>query len=271
MAQAPDPVSFEPGPFTPFPRFPGTAIVAAMRAFAAAQPWRATAHALTLVGSHDTRGSDAAWAIRDLVTVAFGLLATMPGIPMLWAGDEIGQEGVNGEDGRRPFPWHDTGQLGHRPAGHQPGPVRSSRRQRGPAPRRAALAGGRRRLLTFLREAPERAVLVHAARADHTPVRLPASLVGRTSRVWPGPRTSTPTPTAPSPCPPAGQPSACGAARGRDNPARQDRDAHAWMALRNLRGQPGQVAGRDAVGEPCDGLGLPLPDARWDVLQPQAQ
>ena len=39
-----------------------------------------------------------------MITVAFGLLATMPGIPMLWAGDEIGQEGTNGEDGRRTLP-----------------------------------------------------------------------------------------------------------------------------------------------------------------------
>ncbi len=33
--------------------------------------------------------------------------------------------------------------------------------------------------LTFLREAPSETVLVHAARADHSPVRLPASLIGR--------------------------------------------------------------------------------------------
>jgi len=31
---------------------------------------------------------------------------TMPGLPMVWAGDEIGQEGITGEDARRPFPWH---------------------------------------------------------------------------------------------------------------------------------------------------------------------
>ncbi|MBP8294136.1 MAG: hypothetical protein KAX65_15275, partial [Caldilineaceae bacterium] len=31
--------------------------------------------------------------------------------------------------------------------------------------------------LTFLREAPGERVLVHAARADHTPVRLPAAVV----------------------------------------------------------------------------------------------
>ena len=51
--KAPEPVAFEPGPVHPVPRFPGTATATAMRAFTAAQPWRATAHALNLVGSHD--------------------------------------------------------------------------------------------------------------------------------------------------------------------------------------------------------------------------
>ncbi len=32
--------------------------------------------------------------------------------------------------------------------------------------------------MTFLREAPEERVMVHAARADHVPVRLPMSVVG---------------------------------------------------------------------------------------------
>ena len=32
-------------------------------------------------------------------------MMTMPGLPMVWAGDEIGMAGRWGEDGRRPFPW----------------------------------------------------------------------------------------------------------------------------------------------------------------------
>ena len=45
-------------------------------------------------------GSDAA-----VHRVAAGLQFTLPGVPMLFAGDEIGLEGVNGEDARRPMPW----------------------------------------------------------------------------------------------------------------------------------------------------------------------
>ena len=37
--------------------------------------------------------------------VAVGLQFTLPGVPMVFAGDEIGLEGVNGEDARRTMPW----------------------------------------------------------------------------------------------------------------------------------------------------------------------
>jgi len=97
------PVEFEPGPFTAPPRFPGTAVVSAMRAFAAAQPWRATAHALTLVDSHDTMRIRTLLGDPGLVTVAFGLLATLPGpCTMLWAGDDsgLGAERAAGRVGR---------------------------------------------------------------------------------------------------------------------------------------------------------------------------
>lgn len=175
----PGPVPFEPGPFTALPRFPATGTVAAMRQFAAAQPWRATAHALTLVGSHDVPRIRTFLGDPGLITVAFGLLATMPGIPMLWAGDEIGQEGANGEDGRRPFPWHrpeawDTERLAVTRA------LFAAR-----ADSVALRRGGLRWMsvqadsMTFLREAPGESVLVHAARADHAQVRLPTSVVGR--------------------------------------------------------------------------------------------
>jgi alpha-glucosidase len=175
----PEPVAFEPGPFTPTPKFPATSMIAAMRTFAAAQPWRATAHALNLVGSHDVQRIVTLLGDPGLVTVAFGLLATMPGIPMLWAGDEIGQEGDNGEDGRRPFPWHDTSRWDT---------ARLATNRALFAARAESVAlrhGGLRWLsvgadhITFLREAPDETVLVHAARAAHPPVVLPASVVGR--------------------------------------------------------------------------------------------
>jgi alpha-glucosidase len=176
--KGPSEVPFEPGPFTAIPRLSGHDIVASMREFSAAAPWRATSHALTLVGSHDTMRISTMLGDPRLVSVSLGLLATMPGIPMLWAGDEIGQEGVNGEDGRRPFPWADQGEWNSdRLALVQ---ALFEARKRFPALRQ----GGLRWLsvgddaFTFLREAPGESVLVHAARANHAPVKLPSEIVG---------------------------------------------------------------------------------------------
>jgi alpha-glucosidase len=175
----PEPPRFDPGPFTPFPSFGATSMVAAMRGFAAARPWRASAHSLTLVGSHDVaRIATFLGGDQGLITLAFGLLASMPGIPMLWAGDEIGQQGVNGEDGRRPFPWHDASRWDMA----RLATTRALFRAR--AESVALRRGGMRWLavsddaVTFLRETPDEAVLVHAARAAHPPVRLARPVIG---------------------------------------------------------------------------------------------
>jgi alpha-glucosidase len=89
------------------PRLGGSSVMETMREFAAMAPWRSIRHSFNLVGSHDTT------RIRTLVgedsrqvDVAAGLLFTMPGIPMMMYGDEIGMRGDYGEDGRRPMPWN---------------------------------------------------------------------------------------------------------------------------------------------------------------------
>ena len=53
---------------------------------------------------------------RDRQLVGIGLQMTMPGVPMVFAGDELGLEGEWGEDARRTMPWDSTGRLGHRAA-----------------------------------------------------------------------------------------------------------------------------------------------------------
>jgi alpha-glucosidase len=102
----------------------------------------------------------------------------MPGIPMLWAGDEIGQEGVNGEDGRRPFPWDNPDEWDH----DRLAITRALFQTRNQS--EALREGGLRWLaiednaFTFLRESANETVLVHAARADHTAITLPTGVVG---------------------------------------------------------------------------------------------
>jgi alpha-glucosidase len=61
---------------------------------------------MVLLDSHDTA------RMRTVVNgdsnrhlSAMALLLTYPGVPSIYAGDEIGLEGAWGEDGRRPMPW----------------------------------------------------------------------------------------------------------------------------------------------------------------------
>ncbi|WP_439938268.1 alpha-amylase family glycosyl hydrolase [Nocardia sp. N13] len=90
----------------PVPRRDGGAVVDTFRAWQGTLGWRATSSSWNILGSHDSArirtvvGGDAA-----VHRVAAGLQFTLPGVPMLFAGDEIGLEGVNGEDARRPMPW----------------------------------------------------------------------------------------------------------------------------------------------------------------------
>jgi len=161
------------------PRLPGGSVAAAMRAFTAATPWRAVSHAMNLVSSHDTARVATRLGDPALVDVALGLLATYPGIPMIWSGDEIGMAGVDGEDGRRPFPWH-------RPESWDHARLATVREYFGARAASVALRRGGLRwlvvdddVLVCAREAPGEVVVGQAARAAHPPVRLPETAVGR--------------------------------------------------------------------------------------------
>jgi alpha-glucosidase len=156
------------------PRLGGCAVLETMREFSAIVPWRTVQHSLTLVGSHDTtRVRSLVGADDRVVDVAAGLLMTMPGIPMVTYGDEIGMLGSFGEDGRRPMPWDE-----------KQWDTRLLRVYRGLiAARRSSVAlrhGGLRWVhadddaLVFLRQSPEETALVHCARAAHATLTIPA-------------------------------------------------------------------------------------------------
>jgi alpha-glucosidase len=154
------------------PRLGGASVMETMREFAAGVPWATVRHSFNLVGSHDTTrirtlvGEDA-----RQVDVAAGLLFTVPGIPMLTYGDEIGMEGEFGEDGRRPMPWGSDG-WDSRLLETYRGLIAA---RRGSA---ALREGGMRwvyaddEALVFLRETPSEVALVHCARDAHDPVVL---------------------------------------------------------------------------------------------------
>ncbi len=154
------------------PRRDGPTTLATMRAFGALVSWRALTGSWQLLGSHDTA------RIRTVVgdparhEVAAGLLCTLPGPPMIFAGDELGLTGTNGEGSRTPMPWH-------RPESWDAAHLERYRalialRRSEPALRVGGLrwAYADSDTLVFLREAPTGAVLVLARRAAAAPVRL---------------------------------------------------------------------------------------------------
>ncbi|QBX54808.1 glycoside hydrolase family 13 protein [Nocardioides seonyuensis] len=163
----------------PVPRRTGGEVVDTIRAWHGALGWRAVSSSWNILGSHDSArirtlvGGDAA-----VHRVAAGLQFTLPGVPMLFAGDEIGLEGVNGEDARRPMPWDDEdawdlatlatyGELAALRRGHV-----------------ALRRGGLRwahvddDVIAFVREHPVESVLVVARRTSAPGVEIPGLTLG---------------------------------------------------------------------------------------------
>ena len=72
-----------------------------MRAFRAGVPWQSTLHSWTLLDSHDSARFRTVAGSRERQLVGVGLQMTTPGVPMVFAGDELGLEGAVGR-GRAP-------------------------------------------------------------------------------------------------------------------------------------------------------------------------
>ena len=90
------------------PRISGSQLVNSMKQFNASVPWRSVTASMVLLDSHDTA------RFRTVVNgdvashlSAMTMVLTYPGVPSIFAGDEIGLEGAWGEDGRRTINWDD--------------------------------------------------------------------------------------------------------------------------------------------------------------------
>ena len=91
---------------TSLPRFTGGEMVAAMTQFNSGIPWRALMASMLLLNSHDTaRFRNVVGGNVDRHFAGMGLLLTYPGVPSIFAGDEIGLQGAWGEDARRTINW----------------------------------------------------------------------------------------------------------------------------------------------------------------------
>lgn len=161
-------------PYDETPTASAEAFVRAFRRFSAPMPWTVRSLAMNAIDTHDTpRFADRADAAHQLV--AAGLSFTLPGTPVLFAGDEFGLRGSDGEASRTPLPWGSD-------AGLAPAYARLSAVRAGSP---ALRTGGMRWLyadadaLAFVRECEGVAELVVACRSA-AELSLPTgSLAGR--------------------------------------------------------------------------------------------
>ncbi|GAB2453883.1 alpha-glucosidase [Conyzicola lurida] len=91
-------------PFGTIPSYTGREVFAAHNQFTAGFPWRVRLHTMNALDTHDTPRF-LTHAVPGSVPVAFGLSVTLPGIPVIFAGDEFGLVGDDGEHSRSPLPW----------------------------------------------------------------------------------------------------------------------------------------------------------------------
>ncbi len=157
----------------PAPLYTGAEAVTVMRAFRAGVPWEATLNSWNLLDSHDTARFSTVADSRGKHIVGVGLQMTTPGVPMIFAGDEIGLEGEWGEDSRRTMPWGEQESWDNT--------LLAAYRELAALRRSSdALARGGLRYVyvgddafAYLRETRGERLLCLAARAPHTPITVP--------------------------------------------------------------------------------------------------
>jgi alpha-glucosidase len=93
----------------------GTDFVQSYTQFIAGFPWHVRLNNMNPLDTHDIPRFKT-YAIKGAQKVGAGLQFTFPGIPVIWAGDEFGLDGWNGESSRTPLPWnnereHDTSMM----------------------------------------------------------------------------------------------------------------------------------------------------------------
>lgn len=91
-------------PIGGIPRYTARQFVDAVVRFTGGIPWRVRLGNMQPLDTHDT-GRFATNAGSGTIPVAVGLMVTLPGLPVVFAGDEFGLTGAEGEDSRTPIPW----------------------------------------------------------------------------------------------------------------------------------------------------------------------
>src|SRR5262249_20045414 len=152
------------------PSYDGHQAATIMRIWRAGVPWEASLHSWLMLDTHDTPRFRTVSGSLARQLVGVGVQMTSPGVPMIYAGAELGLEGSSGRDARARIP-------GDRPELWDGRLLEESRRL--VKPRRSSVAlerGGLRYAhigadaLASLRETKEERLLCLAARAPHEPI-----------------------------------------------------------------------------------------------------
>lgn len=98
---------FQGLPFA-MPKINGRQLVASIQEFNSSIPWRSLTASMMLLDSHDTARFRTV-VLGDIAAhkTAMTMMLSYPGVPSIFAGDEIGLEGSWGEDARRTINWED--------------------------------------------------------------------------------------------------------------------------------------------------------------------
>lgn len=158
------------------PRYTAREFVDAVVRFTAGIPWRVRLGNMQPLDTHDT-GRFATNAAPGTIPLAVGLMVTLPGIPVVFAGDEFGLTGADGESSRTPIPW---GSAGEPAVAERFALYRDLLALRRAHP--VLATGGLRWLhvddgsVVFVRESADESVLVLATRAD-ADIALPAHML----------------------------------------------------------------------------------------------
>lgn len=91
-------------PIGGIPRYTARQFVEAVVQFTGGIPWRVRLGNMQPLDTHDT-ARFATHAAPGTIPVAVGLSMALPGLPVIFAGDEFGLTGADGESSRTPIPW----------------------------------------------------------------------------------------------------------------------------------------------------------------------
>lgn len=166
----------------PIPHLAGRAVVQGVREYTAQLPASALARSMNLLGSHDTPRIRTVVGSGAAHLVAATALFTAPGVPTVFAGDELGATGRTGEHSRTTIPWNGADEVAERGSWGTVDRETLDRYRQLAALRAGSPAlrrGGLRWLyadddvVAWLRTHPSGDVLVVLARAAAQPLRLP--------------------------------------------------------------------------------------------------